>query len=82
MPFALLRFVANDCAALLGDLRCSIARVVVVNVNCGARQLLLKRADYLSDRRLLVVTGDQDGDVGISQIVVRKVVFVCQWRSL
>src|SRR6185295_19680196 len=62
MTFALTRFVSDDSAGLTGDLRRAVLRIIVVDVNDGARQRLLKFLDHFRDRGLFVVAGYKHGD--------------------
>ncbi len=66
VAFALVRFLADDCALAGRDFRRAVGGVVVIHVNVGARQCCLEITHYLADSDFLVVTGKKYRDGWLS----------------
>lgn len=77
VAFALVRFLADDCALAGRDFRRAVGGVVVIHVNVGARQCCLEITHYLADSDFLVVTGKKyrDGWLSFSRAWNLSIVF-------
>jgi len=74
----LLWLIANDRAGIPCCLGGIVAGIIVVDVNCGFRQLFAERPYDAGNSGFLVITRNENGHIRLIQLDFWKFALLCQ----